>query len=246
MKKKLLFGVLTTSILSTTLIGCGQNDDNPWGKPAQELGEIKEDTEEKSTKPSEEIKEQGEKTEESTQIENNNISTNNTKLNGIDLSNYIGKTISEFVLDYPDFSDNGYSGVNGIYTFMLVSSDNNIHINITANCNSNEVEALGSIFDRDINDMFEIAHITDINVLDTDKLSEEAKQYEGQPISAMINDGYSITGYVYAGENVTLYLNNNSDITVYAAIGTIENFDENNYEELYLDNIIENIQIKFF
>lgn len=236
MKKK-IFLILTCIFSIEMITGCGNK--NPWDNTQVELGDIKE-----SEDSEKEYEENSNNTK--TQLESNE-STIVSEIEKIDFpieDNYKGKTIFDLTEDYPELESMGYQNVgNELYKFILSAGKNAYNIEIIAECNANEVEKLGDFLDRETEDYFPIAKINSFKIIDNATILKEVEKYIKQPVLNMVNDGYYIDGYVYYGTTVELYLKKNEQPMLYVNIGDIQDFDTNNYKNLYLNNIIKSITV---
>jgi hypothetical protein len=131
------------------------------------------------------------------------------------------------------------------YTFTLQSKSERYDVIIDAECNEDEIDALGDMFDRETEDMYPLATIISIQIIDNEEILEMAKQYIGKTVSDMINDGYSIDGYSRIMGNLSLYISNDEGSTISVEIGKVDDFDKENYKTLYLDKVIKDVALGF-
>lgn len=215
----LKLGILLSVLL---LVGCGSEKDS-WNENNETLGNIEQNGEEKTENVDESNK-------------NNENSNNNW-------DNYKGKTIADLIKDYPDLKDKGYGAIGDTYEFSFLSKDNKYYLKVIANCDSEKIDALGDIFDRETEDMYPYAVIERIAYYNNEELLNEAQDYVGKKIFDMVNDGYKVDGYMKSGDNVVISLHKGNSPHINVEIGEIKDFDKDNYKDACLDYIIKNVEL---
>jgi hypothetical protein len=260
MKKNTLLK-FTFLLAGTLLVGCGK-EESGWDA-STELGSINQDasgeiiqesTEEVTENNSENTKEEStndawtgewnepEIEEESTETD---LSNELEVPMGEELDKYIGKTIYDLINDYQQLEEDGYSSFGENYTFTLKSKSERYDVIIDAECNEEEIDALGDIFDRETEDMYPLATIISIQIIDNQEVLEMAKQFIGKTVSEMLDAGYSIDGYSRVMGNLSLYISDEEGSTFAVEIGKVDDFDKENYKTLYLDKIINDVELGF-